>query len=347
MTTLPEAAVTDESAAAFDPTKLRDRLPPLTLAGAPQPQEATDATVISAQTAAYLALYGIDFARELPGISHHFGMVTSGDYRIATHFWRPRDAVGSAVVVHGYYDHVGLYGHLIRHLLSQGLAVMAFDLPGHGLSTGEPATIDAFDRYVDAFEDCMATLEHDLPQPWHLLGQSTGGAVIMEWLLAKGVTRDTVPFASIVLLAPLVRPYRWPLTRMAYSLLRPFVKERPRAFRGNTDNPEFLAFLRDHDPLQAQILPVAWVTAMVAWRRRFERRQATDISPLVIQGQADRTVDWRYNLKVIHRLFRPHVFFIPEAQHHLVNEREDIRAQMFQAIDGELGVGGKAGARSV
>jgi lysophospholipase len=158
----------------------------------------------------------------------------------------------------------------------------------------------------------------------------------MEWLLGKEVTRDNNPFASVVLLAPLVRPYRWSLNRMVYGLVRPFVAERPRAFRSNAENPEFLEFLRDRDPLQARILPVQWVTAMVAWRKRFESYRPTDIAPLVIQGQADTTVDWRYNLKVIGRLFRPRIFYVPQARHHLVNESPEIRAQIFKAIDGEL-----------
>ena len=80
-------------------------------------------------------------------------------------------------------------------------------------------------------------------------------------------------------------------------------------------------------------LPVQWVTAMVAWMRRFEARPPSDLSPLVIQGDADKTVDWRYNVKVIERLFRPKVVYLPQARHHLVNESPALRARMFAEID--------------
>jgi lysophospholipase len=158
----------------------------------------------------------------------------------------------------------------------------------------------------------------------------------MEWLLANSVSRENIPFAAVVLLAPLVRPHLWPVNRLVYALARRFVTERPRVFRSNTDNAEFLAFLRDRDPLQARTLPVQWVTAMVEWRQRFETYAPTDITPLVIQGRADTTVDWRYNIRTIERLFQPRIFYIPQARHHLVNESPEIRAQIFKAIDGEL-----------
>lgn len=311
----------------FEPQEVRERLRLLT-PGEP--------VLLSPAEDAYLRHYGIHFAERYEGLRHHFGAIETDTHRIAAHLWVPRGAQGTAVVIHGYYDHTGLYGHLLRHLIDRGLAVLAFDLPGHGLSTGAPATIATFDHYVRAFDACLAALGAHLPQPWCLFGQSTGGAIAMEWLLANGYSQATVPFARIVLLAPLVRPHAWGVNRVVYEFARRFITERPRTFVVNAENPEFLEFLRERDPLQARILPVQWVTAMVEWRRRFERYAASDLRLLVVQGHADQTVDWRYNLKVIGRLFESRVFYLPEARHHLVNESAAIRARIFQAIDGEL-----------
>lgn len=318
------------SGSVFDPEALRGALRPL-VPGEP--------VILTPEEDAYLRHYGIHFSEEFPATRHHFGAVDADEHRIAAHLWMPADARGTAVVIHGYFDHTGLYRHLIRHLIDRGFAVVSFDLPGHGLSTGVPAVIDTFDHYVDAFEACMRALENHIPQPWHLLGQSTGGAIAMEWLLGRGHTRESMPFTKVVLLAPLVRPHRWPLNRVLYELARRFVSERPRVFTSNAGNAEFLSFLREGDPLQARTLPVRWVTAMQAWRRRFEAYPATDIAPLVIQGRSDTTVDWRYNIRVIEQLFEPRIFYIPQARHHLVNESAEIRAQIFKAIDGELGAG--------
>ena len=313
--------------APFDPGIVRASLKPL-VPGA--------LTVLTPDEDAYLRHYGIHFSESIDGLAHQLGRIETAAHTIAAHLWAPRDATGSAVVIHGYYDHVGLYGHLIRLLLDRGLAVLSFDLPGHGLSTGEPANIETFEHYVDAFDACFRAFEAHLPTPRHLFGQSTGGAIAMEWLLANELTRATSPFDKVVLLAPLVRPYLWPVNRIIYEVARRTIKERPRTFVSNADNVDFIEFLRDHDPLQARALPVQWVTAMQTWRKRFERYRPTDLAPLVVQGHADRTVDRRYNVRVIERLFRPRVFYIPEARHHLVNESPLIREQIFAAINAEL-----------
>jgi len=320
--------VPDDATAGFDPDQLRADLKPL-VAGAP--------TLLTPAEDAYLRHYNIHFVEEFPDLAHSFGSIETSAHQLAVHLWTPLEPSGTALVIHGYYDHAGLYGHLIRHLLDRGLAVLTFDLPGHGLSSGPPATIETFDHYVAAFDACLVALGEHLPKPWHLIGQSTGGAIAMEWLLANGVTRGTSPFASVVLLAPLVRPYLWPLNRVFYELVRRFTSERARTFTGNAENAEFLEFLRERDPLQARVLPVQWVTAMLAWKERFLGYAPSDLTPLIIQGQADRTVDHRYNIKVIEQLFDAKVFYIPDARHHLVNESAAIRERLLQAIDDELG----------
>lgn len=312
----------------FDPAQLRQGLRPL-VPDAP--------TVLTPAEDAYLRHYGIHFADQIEGLAHHLGRLETSTHELAVHLWRPQDATGSALVIHGYYDHVGLYRHLIRFLLDRKLAVVSFDLPGHGLSSGAPATIDTFDHYVDAFDASLAALQAHLPKPLHLFGQSTGGAIAMEWLLRNRVDARTSPFEKVVLLAPLVRPYLWAVNRIVYEVARRTITERPRTFTSNADDREFIEFLRDRDPLQARTLPVQWVTAMQAWRKRFERYPGTNVSPLVIQGHADRTVDRKYNMKVIERLFEPRVFYIPEAKHHLVNESAAVRDLMFAEIARELG----------
>ena len=87
------------------------------------------------------------------------------------------------------------------------------------------------------------------------------------------------------------------------------------------------------DPLQARKLPLSWIDAMVEWMVHFEHHAESDLSPLVIQGEHDATVDWKYNLSVLNQKFNPRVLRIEGARHHLVNEAEDIRKQIFDYLD--------------
>jgi len=253
------------------------------------------------------------------------------------HFLRQKNPRGSAIIVHGYYDHVGLYGHLIRYCLARNLNVVSLDLPGHGLSSGERASIMTFDEYVQALVQAIERVKPYLPKPWYLFGQSMGGAIAMELLLGQEAELGHQEFDEVVLLAPLVRPHRWPLGRVFYHLVKPFVATRPRSFSENSEDLEFLKFLREKDALQADVLPVQWVTAMVQWMNRFKGYHDKSFSPLIIQGQNDSTVDWRYNMKQLEKQFQPRIHYIPEGRHHLVNESEAVREKMFQHLDQTIG----------
>ena len=266
----------------------------------------------------YRRFFDLDLGQSFAWFEH------DGQRLAAQHFEPAGAARGSAVVVHGYYDHVGLYGHLIRYLLGRGLRVFAYDQAGHGLSSGRRAAIESFDCYASALAAYLARV----PEPRWLIGQSMGASVILEHL-------DAHPMASfrrVVLLAPLVRPAGWFFGRLAYAAGRHFLDHIDRKFTANTENPEFTSLLRA-DPLQARILPVQWVTAMVDWKRRFEARTPTPRHLAVIQGGRDATVDAAYNIKALRRRYGVALLTIPAARHHLVNETETIRAEMWRFLD--------------
>ena len=277
--------------------------------------------------------FGADYRRFYDlDLEQRFFDVPWRDGHLAVQRFVPAGAVrGSAVVVHGYYDHVGLYGHLIRHLLRRGLAVVAYDQPGHGLSSGERATIETFDWYVEALDVVLAAARDALPAPVHAVGQSMGGAVLMEWLMRPA----RPPFTKTVLLAPLVRPKGWPLAKLTLALARPFLKQVPRGTPRNSEDTEFLAFLRE-DPLQTWVLPVQWATALAAWIKRFEAYPPTQAHVAVIQGGRDGTVDGPHNLAVLRRLFEVELKELPSARHHLVNETAAIRREVAVFLDEHL-----------
>jgi alpha-beta hydrolase superfamily lysophospholipase len=95
-----------------------------------------------------------------------------------------------------------------------------------------------------------------------------------------------------------------------------------------------MAFVKDRDPLQSQFLKLAWVAALKQWLKWFLALTPSNAELLVIQGEGDTTVDWRYNLKIIREKFPLAQFFqLQQAKHHLVGEAEAIRGLVFQAIE--------------
>jgi alpha-beta hydrolase superfamily lysophospholipase len=249
-------------------------------------------------------------------------------YEVVSQVWWPDQAKATLFMFHGFYDHTGLYRHVIEWALDQGFAVIACDLPGHGLSSGERASIKDFAEYQHTLEGLLAEAQSlDLPQPWHLCGQSTGGAIVIDHVLNHGA--DSPAQGQVILLSPLVRPRAWGWSQLSYYLLKPFVNGIARRFSENSNDPEFLSFLQA-DPLQALRLPTAWVGALARWIKRIEAAPNSPRRPLIVQGQSDMTVDWEHNLEVLKAKFdRPQVLMLPEARHHLANETVGLRREYF------------------
>jgi len=310
--------------ASFQPDALRASLQPLS---ARQP--------LSAQAAAYQHFYGLDLpARPVP-VERWLGRFQVAGYDVVGQVWLAPAPVATLILLHGFYDHMGLYRHVIDWALDQGFSVIACDLPGHGLSSGERASIDDFAVYQQVLEALFVQAAAlGLPQPWHLCGQSTGGAIVIDHVLNHG---DDSPIQGrVILLAPLVRPRAWGWSRFSYYLLRPFVKGIERRFSENTNDPTFLPFLLA-DPLQPRRLPTAWVGALIEWVKRIEAAPPSTRRPLIIQGQSDMTVDWPHNLLVLREKFaQPQVLMLPEARHHLANELPTIRQRYFAFIGEHL-----------
>jgi len=307
----------------FQPDSLRPRLSPLAAAAAELPE-----------VQVYRSFYGFDQSAHQK-VQSRLGCFQSGDYQIVAQAWWPERPVATMLLVHGYYDHMGLYRHLIEWALGMGFVVLACDLPGHGLSSGPRASINDFVEYQSMLQGLFVEAAAlDLPQPWHLCGQSTGGAILLDYLLT-GAPRPEL--GETILLAPLVRPRAWGWSKLSYRFLKPFVKEIPRRFSANSNDADFLDFVQN-DPLQARSLPTAWVGALARWIPRIEAAPRSLRSPLIIQGEEDMTVDWRHNLEVLRGKFaNPEVLMLPQARHHLANESEELRARYFRFLSERLG----------
>ena len=287
---------------------------------------------------AYLDYYNINFASTFVCVSHGFGYIDVSGFKIAAHYWLPKHAVGTLIAVHGYYDHVGVFDHPIRFALEHNLAVIAFDLPGHGLSSGEPAAIDSFDQYADVLAEILQQSRAIVQQPLYALGQSTGCAVLMNYLWRYSATRNALEqFAKIAFCSPLVLPRGWRGVQMGsvvYAVLRHFFRQIPRTFSQSSHDQEFNRFLKEQDPLQARTLPLSWVGAMKAWHQTLLKLPSIQNNCLIVQGTADMTVEWQYNLPLLQqKLPQAKIIYVQNAGHQLVNESPEYRDQVFAAIE--------------
>lgn len=310
---------------AFDPAAARRALPRFDMAVRAQP---------TGVLADYERLFGLDALAALPGVRHHYGALEAWGYQIAVHVFLPPRPRGTLLVLHGYFDHVGLFTHPIRRGLERGYAVVAYDLPGHGLSSGAAGDIDDFQHYQEVLRDVVSALKPELPEPWVAVGQSTGGGILLDHVLSSLAAGQRPLFRRVQLWAPLVRIAQWRKVLLGHALMAKFRSSFPRHFRRSSSDERFIDLLWHHDPMQSDHIPVRWLSSMIRWERHLQALPGCRFPVTVVQGDRDETVDWRYNVDFVARkTFVEKRVDIHGAAHHLANERADWREQVLAALE--------------
>lgn len=271
-------------------------------------------------------------------VYHQGGYICAERHEVMVHYFRlPESASpkGTVFILHGYFDHVGLYTQLIDRCLGAGFDVLPtisrariveWHAGRHWQFPGVPG------RTVGSNGEGQG---QDSGGAWYAVGgQSTGGAILIDYLLSNHHNRESSAFRKVVLLAPLVRPMGWlGGAKILHSLVKPFLTRWKRVFGPNSGDTRFLRFLREHDPLQARAVHVDWVTALRQWVPHIESARPVDFPVTVVQGEKDLTVDWQHNLRIIRNKFSSvKERRIPDGRHHLVNEAQDLQATVFNTI---------------
>ena len=310
-----------------DVTRLREALPPL---------DFSTPVRESGLVRKYIEHYGLQFDTVTLPITHSLGYFNSQTFRIACHYFAVPLArqTGTVFILHGYYDHAGLFSHLIRYCLHAGLSVVIFDLPGHGLSSGPSAAINSFDQYSRVLKDLIVLAEKArLHRPWHVIAQSTGAAVVTNYLLDSGSPTES-RFEHIIYLAPLLRPTKWERRKLILYLVGWIRHRVDRDFEVHTHDQEFLQFIRNNDPLQSRYLSVDWVRSLLRYTRKFAAAPSRQETLEIIQGTDDHTVDWKFNLAAFVKKFpNTRTYLVKDARHHLANESAHYRARIFAILD--------------
>lgn len=129
--------------------------------------------------------------------------------------WIPEGNIKAAIcLVHGLGDHSGLFKDLINYLNARGLAVLAFDLRGHGKSQGKRGHIPSYEALM---EDIDLLLDFGRKNfeglPLLLYGHSFGGNQVLNYIL-----RRHPDVAGVMASAPWLSLYQNPPKLKLYSI---------------------------------------------------------------------------------------------------------------------------------
>lgn len=263
----------------------------------------------------YLNLYSLNNH----GVEHHYEFIPIKNERIFFQSFTPADPHGTVFVIHGYFDHSGSMSHLVRFLIKRQWQVMTYDLQGHGLSSGPRATINDFQDYTEVFQQIYQAKKAEAVGQIHVVSHSTGGAIVMDYLL-----QHDNPFHKVILVSPLVRSYAWSFSKGGMWLLKPFKSDLKRVFKKNSSNKRYLEFVKQ-DPLQHDRVPFAWLQSLIHWNKQLAGFESSNVKVHVLQGNQDQTVAWRYNLEWIQQKFpQMEGYLIDGANHQVFNENEGL-----------------------
>ncbi len=262
------------------------------------------------------------------GAQHFFGTAVSEGQTLVVHIFLPPEPRGTLYLMHGFLDHTGTLSKLIKAGLEHQYAVVSWDLPGHGLSSGARTDIGEFELSARQLSDIIGRSENHLPKPFHLIAHSTGCSISLEYIYHS----PTRKFDGIVFLAPLIHHQHMGWGRFGYTIAKPFTSSFRRVDTISSSDQEYLDFVKS-DPLQSSSLSLAYLGDLYRWVDEAKTYPAWPGSMLVIQGDQDDIVDWEYNLEFLsEKITYSEIRIIPGANHQLANEREDLRNEVFRMI---------------
>ncbi len=120
------------------------------------------------------------------------------------------------LLTHGLGEHAGRYAHVAAALAARGFRLLAYDLRGHGRSSGRRGDVEKYERFLDDLRAVQAQAPWS-GRPVFLFGHSLGGQVTLRYL-----QRDRPPVAGAIVASPWLRlafdPPRWKLARARAAL---------------------------------------------------------------------------------------------------------------------------------
>jgi alpha-beta hydrolase superfamily lysophospholipase len=235
---------------------------------------------------------------------HTSAQFMSGGERLHLQAWLParparpdgeasNDVTAVIAVVHGYGDHGGRYAWLGEDMAARGHAVYAYDLRGHGQSSGSRGQVRRFEEYLDDTAVFLDEVRRRQPDaPLFLLGHSMGGLVCARFAEERVPdVRGLVLSSPFLQLAEAVPPAR-------VVAARAMAKVWPNKDIGNSVRAEQLshesvvveAYVTDR--LVHHVAPARWASeTLAAQDAAMAAAERISLPLLVLFGTDDQVVD--------------------------------------------------------
>ncbi|UOQ94195.1 alpha/beta hydrolase [Halobacillus shinanisalinarum] len=234
-----------------------------------------------------------------------------------------RSVPASIIIVHGAFEHIGRYNHLIKQFEADGYRVFGQDLPAQGNSEGIKGHIRSFDQYIERIGEWLKQIDEG---PVFLLGHSMGGLAVIRTMqeLKPKVNGVILSSPAMGILNGASKPmeaaskilnYLWPSLKVD-NQFNPENVTRSEAVR-----------IRDHyDQLILKKVSIRWYKEFQKGIRQafLKVNQFPEVPILVMQAGEDLMVDVRKTKEWFHKIDLHEKTYKewPGLYHELFNEPE-------------------------
>jgi alpha-beta hydrolase superfamily lysophospholipase len=163
--------------------------------------------------------------------------------------WQPEEKASAGLaVVHGFGEHSGRYGNVVRYFVPRGFAVFGFDLRGHGRSPGQRGFIRDWSDLRNDTQAFLADVRGHAPGlPLFLYGHSLGGLIVLDYALHRVDGLQGVIATGPLLGPPQIPPILlslskllsrvWPTLSLGSGLDPTRISRDPEVVRAYVDDP--------------------------------------------------------------------------------------------------------------
>jgi alpha-beta hydrolase superfamily lysophospholipase len=204
--------------------------------------------------------------------------------------WHPEDKASAGLaVVHGFGEHSGRYGNVVRYFVPRGFAVFSFDLRGHGRSPGQRGFIRDWSDFRGDTHAFLADVRERAPGlPLFLYGHSLGGLIVLDYglhqadalrgVIATGPVLGPPQLPPMLLTLSKVLSRIWPTLSMNSGLNANEISRDPEVVRAYVEDP--LVHSKGTPRLGAETLRTS------AWAQ--EHAAEWKLPLLIVHGADDR-----------------------------------------------------------
>ena len=227
-------------------------------------------------------MYEIDFTYAAPDGQQLFIRV-----------WQP-DTEASAVVllVHGLGEHSGRYQHVARAFCAQSIAMVSFDLRGHGNTPGQRGHIPSLEVVMSDIDLLVAEAQRRFPgKPVFLYGHSLGGLLVLNFVLRRKPQLVGVITSAPGLRSPLLDQRLKVLLSKALGAFLPTISLPTGLDVALLSHDPEVVRTYQSDPLVHDQATLGTAKALIRSIEYVDRHAAEFLLPLlVIHGSADQLV---------------------------------------------------------